>query len=93
MQPLLETTWKEIRGIPLTLVIVIHTDYSESGLPASDLTTILQKEALYCAIGRCAIRMKDSIPFEEWLQTNLAPEARDTNPRSAFHNITRLSSS
>ncbi|CAL1700530.1 unnamed protein product [Somion occarium] len=63
VQPLLETTWKEIRG-----------------LPASDLTTILQKEALYCAIGRCAIRMKDSIPFEEWLQTNLAPEARDTNP-------------
>ncbi|KAI0081841.1 ARM repeat-containing protein [Panus rudis PR-1116 ss-1] len=49
-------------------------------VPAIDLQTILQKEALYCAIGRCASKLDSVIPFEEWLQTNLIPEARDTNP-------------
>ncbi|TCD64327.1 hypothetical protein EIP91_004237 [Steccherinum ochraceum] len=49
------------------------------GLQATDLTTVLQKEAVYCALGRCAHRMKDVISFSEWLQTNLAVEARGTS--------------
>ncbi|KAF9008940.1 armadillo-type protein [Cyathus striatus] len=47
---------------------------------AVELTDIVQKEALYCAIGRCAIRLKGKIPFEEWLTHTLSEEARDTNP-------------
>lgn len=50
-----------------------------TGVQATDLSSVLQKEALYCAIGRCAHRMKDLIPFEEWLRTNLAEEARGTD--------------
>lgn len=46
----------------------------------TDLASVVQKEALYCAIGRCAIRMKDSIPFDEWLEHTLVIEARNTNP-------------
>ncbi|GBE79528.1 ARM repeat-containing protein [Sparassis crispa] len=44
-----------------------------------DLAGILQKEALYCAIGRCAPRLKEVIPFNEWLSRTLLAEARETN--------------
>ncbi|KAI0638247.1 ARM repeat-containing protein [Trametes polyzona] len=44
-----------------------------------DLPAIIQKEALYCAVGRCAIRLKESIPFEQWLDTALVAEAQVTN--------------
>ena len=46
-----------------------------------DLASVVHKEALYCAIGRCATRMKEVIPFNEWLEHTLASEARDTNPK------------
>ncbi|KAF8663451.1 hypothetical protein AX16_001021 [Volvariella volvacea WC 439] len=48
--------------------------------PSVDLPSVIQKEALYCAIGRCAHKMKDVIPFGQWLEHTLASEARDTNP-------------
>ncbi|EJD01395.1 ARM repeat-containing protein [Fomitiporia mediterranea MF3/22] len=50
------------------------------GVPASDLNTILQKEALYCAIGRCARRLVDVIPFQDWIANSLTAEVRDPNP-------------
>ncbi|KAL7282456.1 hypothetical protein ACG7TL_003927 [Trametes sanguinea] len=43
---------------------------------SSDLPAIIQKEALYCAVGRCAIRLKESIPFQQWLETSLVAEAQ-----------------
>ncbi|KIP12739.1 hypothetical protein PHLGIDRAFT_97377 [Phlebiopsis gigantea 11061_1 CR5-6] len=49
-------------------------------LPREDLPSILQKEALYCALGRCANKLKDAIPFDQWLSQSLLPEARSTNP-------------
>src|SRR6266436_5971323 len=52
------------------------------GQPTVDLSSVIQKEALYCAIGRCASRLKDVIPFNEWLEHSLVPEARETNPKS-----------
>lgn len=48
---------------------------------ANDLTAVIQKEALYCAVGRCALRLKGQIPFEEWLQHTLLPEALETNSK------------
>jgi hypothetical protein len=51
--------------------------------PAIDLPAILQKEALYCAIGRCATHLKGIIPFEGWLSHSLASEVRETNARLA----------
>lgn len=45
-----------------------------------DLQSVVQKEALYCAIGRCATRLKDVIPFTQWLEQTLTVEAHDTNP-------------
>ncbi|THH02435.1 hypothetical protein EW026_g424 [Hermanssonia centrifuga] len=47
--------------------------------PTVDLPSILQKEALYCAIGRCAQRMKEVIPFDQWLENSLISETRETN--------------
>ncbi|KAH7916807.1 ARM repeat-containing protein [Hygrophoropsis aurantiaca] len=49
-------------------------------LPTTDLDSVIQKEALYCAIGRCAPRLQEVIPFNEWLSHSLVHEARDTNP-------------
>ncbi|KAH6915318.1 ran binding protein 11 [Coprinopsis sp. MPI-PUGE-AT-0042] len=48
--------------------------------PSESLDSILQREALYCAIGRCAIRLKDQLPFNNWLEQSLAAEARSQNP-------------
>lgn len=47
--------------------------------PTVDLASVIQKEALYCAIGRCATRLREVIPFSQWLQHNLVAEARETN--------------
>lgn len=41
---------------------------------------MIQKEALYCAVGRCDIRLKDTIPFQQWLETSLITEAQETSP-------------
>lgn len=49
-----------------------------------DLPAIIQKEALYCAVGRCAIRLKETIPFEQWLDTTLITEAQVTDHRFTF---------
>lgn len=49
--------------------------------PSSTLEQIVQKEALYCVIGRCAIRLKNVIPFEQWVSQNLVTEARSTDPK------------
>ncbi|KAG6830842.1 hypothetical protein H0H92_014494 [Tricholoma furcatifolium] len=61
-------------------------DISKAQQPASntsdiDLQVVLQKEAIYCALGRCATRVKDVIPFNEWLERSLAVEAQDNNPK------------
>ncbi|KAF8195734.1 armadillo-type protein [Mycena galopus ATCC 62051] len=45
---------------------------------ASNLQEVIQKEALYCAIGRCSSRLKTMIPFEQWLATTLAAEAKSS---------------
>ncbi|KAJ3517980.1 hypothetical protein NLJ89_g157 [Agrocybe chaxingu] len=48
--------------------------------PSVDLESVVQKEALYCAIGRCARRLKDHIDLQAWLERTFVPEARDPNP-------------
>ncbi|KAJ3548466.1 hypothetical protein NMY22_g1252 [Coprinellus aureogranulatus] len=50
-----------------------------------DLAGILQKEAIYCAIGRCALRLKDQLPFDQWLENTLAAETLSQNPKIAPH--------
>ncbi|KAG8884084.1 hypothetical protein FRB97_005307 [Tulasnella sp. 331] len=45
----------------------------------TSLDEILQREASYCALGRCTHRLKDRISFGNWLPV-LAKEARDSNP-------------
>ncbi len=52
---------------------------------ATDLSSVIQKEALYCALGRCTHRLKNEIPFDQWLQHTLSVEAKEpNNPRCAF---------
>ncbi|KAF9451646.1 ARM repeat-containing protein [Macrolepiota fuliginosa MF-IS2] len=49
--------------------------------PAVDLNSVIRKEALYCALGRCAHRLKGVIPFNQWLQGTLSVETKEAvNP-------------
>jgi hypothetical protein len=48
--------------------------------PATTLDSILAREAIYCAVGRCAHRMKDNIDFNAWLSNVLVPEAQSQDP-------------
>ncbi|KAK7470477.1 hypothetical protein VKT23_001903 [Stygiomarasmius scandens] len=85
----------ELRPCSERVLIQLSNQYSESVIPllqssfnqvadkpAPDLDSAIQKEALYCAIGRCCQRLKGSIPFNEWLQQTLIVEAHDTSPHS-----------
>ena len=54
---------------------------SSTAQSATDLQSVIQKEAIYCAIGRCAPRLRDAIQFTDWIRHYLAAEARDTNPK------------
>lgn len=40
---------------------------------------MVQREAIYCALGRCTHRLRDQVNFELWLPI-LAREAREPNP-------------
>ena len=61
--------------------------------PAVDLNTVIQKEAIYCALGRCAHRLKKEIPFDQWLQHTLVVEAKEpVNPRYDFNDLSFLPS-
>ncbi|KZT12770.1 ARM repeat-containing protein [Laetiporus sulphureus 93-53] len=64
--PLLQMTFEQMVGA--------------AGQHPSDLDSVVQKEALYCAIGRCAQKLKGVIPFEQWLERTLVREAQETNP-------------
>ncbi|EGN93009.1 hypothetical protein SERLA73DRAFT_116383 [Serpula lacrymans var. lacrymans S7.3] len=62
------------------VIPLLQTTFSQTiSQPAVDLPSVIQKEALYCAIGRCAPHLQEVIPFQQWLQQNLITEARETN--------------
>ncbi|PPQ83268.1 hypothetical protein CVT25_004007 [Psilocybe cyanescens] len=47
--------------------------------PSRDLDAVVQKEALYCAVGRCANRLKNAIDLEKWLESTFVVEAHETD--------------
>ncbi|KAJ7178998.1 armadillo-type protein [Mycena filopes] len=59
------------------LLVNMYNNFASK--PAGDLQEIIQKEALYCAIGRCAPKLKAMIPFDHWIQTTLAEEVLKTD--------------
>ncbi|KAJ7638980.1 armadillo-type protein [Roridomyces roridus] len=58
--------------------LLLHLYVNLATKPAGNLQEIIQKEALYCAIGRCAIKLKTMIPFDQWLQMSLYQEVHNT---------------
>ncbi|KAG6854858.1 hypothetical protein C0991_012048 [Blastosporella zonata] len=59
----------------------VNVEDKENDLWEYEIRVILQKEALYCALGRCAARLKDVIPFNEWLEHTLSIEVQNPNPK------------
>lgn len=54
-----------------------------NGLQGTEMSTIqevLQKEAVYCAVGRCAGRLRSSFDFEQLLNQTLVLEVQNSNP-------------
>ncbi|KAF8623412.1 hypothetical protein AX15_006355 [Amanita polypyramis BW_CC] len=83
----------EIRACSERVLVQLSNQFSEIVTPLlattfndvaaqspSDLASVVQKEALYCAIGRCTQRLKDVIPFKDWLHQTLSTEAQSANP-------------
>ena len=81
--PLLESTFKQIIGMHVEIFSRRKFDLVLAQ-PTVDLPSIIQKEALYCALGRCALRLKNVIPFQQWLEHTLVAEVRETNPKSVI---------
>ncbi|KAJ3573347.1 hypothetical protein NP233_g2485 [Leucocoprinus birnbaumii] len=64
------------------IVPLLYNTFKQSAVtPAVDLNSVVQKEAIYCALGRCAHRLKNEIPFDQWLQHTLVVESKEpANP-------------
>ncbi|KIK67986.1 hypothetical protein GYMLUDRAFT_36796 [Collybiopsis luxurians FD-317 M1] len=61
---------------PQYVTPLLKTTFAEvAAKPAGDIG-ISNKEALYCAIGRCCQRLKDEIPFEDWVNQILSAEVQ-----------------
>jgi hypothetical protein len=54
---------------------------------AVNLPGVIEREALYCALGRCCHKLKGEIPFEDWLRLIFAEEAKSVNPLFVFSRI------
>lgn len=55
---------------------------------ATDLESVVKKEAFYCALGRCCVPLASKISYQEWLDTKAYEEARDPNPKYfVFHSV------
>ncbi|TFY59275.1 hypothetical protein EVJ58_g5888 [Rhodofomes roseus] len=72
----------EIRPCAERVLMTLANNYQQYVTPLLDTTFkqavgVVQKEALYCAVGRCATRLKDLIPFGQWLEHTLMAEAQD----------------
>jgi hypothetical protein len=78
--PMLETTFKQVIGERNPLGNM-NKPLILPATPTPDLSSIIQKEAVYCAIGRCANRLRDVIPFDQWLEQSLLPDSQESNPR------------
>ncbi|KAF9534185.1 armadillo-type protein [Crepidotus variabilis] len=55
-----------------------------SGRLPTNLDEILLKEALYCALGRCARRAKSEVNFLEAISTTFTPEVRESSANFAI---------
>lgn len=80
--PLLASTFASVVGKRHShhnshlLILLFHT-----AQPTTDLEGVVQKEAVYCSVGRCATKLKHDIPFNQWIERTLPGEVRSTNPR------------
>ncbi|KAG6328294.1 hypothetical protein ID866_10795, partial [Astraeus odoratus] len=77
----LMTLASQYRDYVVPLMTTTFKDIICRSRSATDLQSVVEKEAVYCAIGRCASRLQDVIPFTEWLRHYLAPEAKESNPK------------
>ncbi len=80
--PLLRTMFNELAGLFTSLIHPECPAHWLVGQAAPDFQTLLQKEALYCAIGRCAGRLHETLPFEQWASQTLVTEAQSTDSKS-----------
>ncbi|KAF5321876.1 hypothetical protein D9619_000809 [Psilocybe cf. subviscida] len=79
--PLLAATFQQIGRKSFSMILnVYRSSLKMIAQPPADLNAVVQKEALYCAIGRCALRLKNVIQLDTWLNGPFNNEAHDSNP-------------
>jgi hypothetical protein len=62
----LMTFANQYRGFVIPLLVKAFTNVNERS--PLNLQDIVQKEAVYCAIGRCAHRLRDNIDLSSWME-------------------------
>jgi hypothetical protein len=70
VSPLLVKAFANVNGRKLLCManIQFFTDKSLKERPPAGLQDIVQKEAVYCAIGRCAHRLRDDLDLSSWIE-------------------------
>ena len=51
-----------------------------------ELSDILAKEAVYCAVGRCSYSLKGAIPFQQCLDQYFIADVRNPDPKLVYRN-------
>ncbi|KAI0053014.1 ARM repeat-containing protein [Auriscalpium vulgare] len=88
-----EVQWEfELRPCAERVLMTFSNQYSQYVTPllveaftrvnavhANDLSSVIQKEAVYTAVGRCANRLRDHVDFQSWLDL-ATQEAKNTSP-------------
>lgn len=69
--PLLVKAFANVNGKKTLRVadILIFAEKVFQERPPASLQDIVQKEAVYCAIGRCAHRLRDDLNLSSWIET------------------------
>ncbi|KZW04127.1 ARM repeat-containing protein [Exidia glandulosa HHB12029] len=84
----------DLRPCAERVLIVLSARYADFVLPfiqarfaevtqnalSSDLSVILQEEAIYCAIGNTIHHIKDTVDFESWIRSTVVPQVQSPNP-------------
>jgi|HubBroStandDraft_3_1064219.scaffolds.fasta_scaffold1367433_1 hypothetical protein len=66
--PLLVKAFANVNGTnPLRVADFLLRKVEER--PPASLQDIVQKEAVYCAVGRCAHRLRDDLNLSSWMET------------------------
>ena len=80
MDNLYLTLMKEFRDTLSPVVIALVKQY-QAPISPDDLAAILEKDAVYNAVGQASFDLYDEVDFDQWMSTSLLPELQIRHPK------------